>query len=137
MKQVKSKIQPNVMSFIFDQNSTYIQIDVNTIEKHAIIETFKKNCPNVYAAKELLQALLYIKPHVKTIGIKSAPERTTKINEYMKKYNIKEFRDIRAHQQQNLNKYYTKLGFKEDDDGPNSFNAELNKVISTIQNLLN
>jgi hypothetical protein len=135
MKQFKSKIQNDVVTYVFDQNHTYISIDVNIVDKTGYISTFKKNKQSVNASRELMNALIFIKPHTKTISLKSSPERSQNAIEYMNKYNLKPS-EIRQHQQQNLNKYYKKLGFTYVvDDAPNQFEAKINDVINTIKTL--
>jgi hypothetical protein len=56
----------------------------------------------------------------------------------MRKYNIENPCQIKSHQQENLNKYYRKLGFENEPDtsDPKFFTGEINVIIQTIKNLV-
>ena len=135
MKQIKSRIVKDEVIFIFDKNHTYINISVNNDTKTGVINSFKKNNQGVRAARELMDALIFIKPHATTIHLQSAPERSQHVKEYMDKYDLKNPVELRRHRQQNLNKYYHKLGFTLVDHKANIFEAKTTTVINTIKNL--
>ena len=132
----QSNMLPNVIKYVFDQNQTYIEINVNTKHNYGDMETFKKLKTGVVASRELLKALNVISDQCEVLYLSSIPERNINIKEYMKKYNITKPRELRQHQQENLNKYYKKLGFSLiDDDTRRNFVGKIDHLIKTIKEL--